>query len=44
MNPTKNDITIFLRAKLREDMMPGAMDESLKKEIIQRIPEAVSKV
>ena len=44
ITPTKNDIIIFLRAKLREDTMPDAMDESLSGEIIQEIPEAVSEM
>jgi len=38
----KNDIITFLRAKLEEDTMPDAMDESLKEEIIQNIPETGS--
>ena len=42
--PTKDDITIFLRAKLREDTMPEAMDESLEEEIIKNIPETVSEM
>jgi len=44
ITPTKNDITAFLRAKLKEDTMPGAMDESLEEEIIQNIPETVSEM
>jgi len=44
ITPTKNDIITFLRAKLKEDTMPGAMDESLEQEIIQNIPEAVSEM
>ena len=44
ITPTKGDIVIFLRAKLREDTMPDAMDESLEQEIIQNIPEAVSEM
>ena len=44
ITPTKNDIVTFLRAKLREDTMPDAMDECLEKEIIQRIPEKVSEM
>ena len=44
ITPTKSDITIFLRAKLKEDTMPDAMDESLEKEIIHRIPETVSEM
>jgi len=39
--PTKNDIIIFLRAKLKEDTVPEAMDESLEEDIIN-IPETVS--
>jgi len=42
--PTKNDIITFLRAKLGEDTMPDAMDESLRDEIIQNLPEAVSEM
>jgi len=42
--PTKDDIIIFLRAKLVEDTMPDAMDESLEEEIIQNIPETVSEM
>ena len=44
ITPTKSDITIFLRAKIREDMMPEAMDESLEEEIIKNIPESVSEM
>jgi len=39
---TKNDIITFLRAKLKEDTIPDAMDESLEEEIIQNIPETVA--
>jgi len=39
---TKNDIITFLRAKLNEDTIPDAMDESLEEEIIQNIPETGS--
>ena len=42
--PTKDDITIFLREKLKEDKMPDAMDESLGEEIITTIPETVTKM
>ena len=34
ITPTKGDIIIFLRAKLKEDTMPEAMDEGLEDEII----------
>ena len=44
ITPTKDDIIIFLRAKLKEDTMPDAMDESLEEEIIKNIPETVSEM
>jgi len=34
---TKDDITIFLREKLKKDKIPDAMDESLGEEIIKRL-------
>ena len=42
--PTKDDIIIFLRANLKEDMIPDAMDESLEEEIMKNILEAVSEM
>jgi len=42
--PTRNDIIIFLRAKLKEDTIPDAMDESLEEEIIKNILETVSEM
>ena len=42
ITPTKNDIITFLRAKLKKDTIPDAMDESLEEEIIRDIPERVS--
>jgi len=42
--PTKDDIIIFLRAKLKEDTIPEAMDESLEGEIIKNILETVSEM
>ena len=44
ITPMKDDIVIFLRAKLREDTIPDAMDESLEEEIVQNIPETVSEM
>jgi len=44
ITPAKNDIITFLRAKLKEDTMPHAMDESLEEEIIQNIPKTVSEM
>jgi len=39
-----NDMITFLRAKLKEDSMPHAMDESLEEEIIQNLPKMVSEM
>jgi len=39
-----NDMITFLRAKLQEDTMPHAMDESLEEEIIQNLPKTVSEM
>ena len=44
IKPTNNDIITFLRAKLKEDTMPDAMNESLEQEIIQNIPKTVSEM
>ena len=44
ITPTNSDITIFLRAKLKEDTMPDAMDESLEEEIIRNIPDTFSEM
>ena len=42
--PTKDDTVSFIRAKLKEDTIPDAMDESLEEEIIRIIPETVSEM
>jgi len=42
--PTKDDIIRFLRAKLKEDTTPEAMDKSLEEDIIKNIPETVSEL
>ena len=44
ITPTRDDIIIFLRAKLKEDTIPDAMDESLEEEIINDILETVSEM
>ena len=44
ITPTKDDIVVFLRAKLSEDAMPAAMNESLEEEIILNVPETVSEM
>jgi len=40
--PTKGDIIRFLRAKLKKDPTPDAMDKSLEADIMENIPQAVS--
>ena len=42
ITPTRDDIVIFLRAKLKEDTMPDVMNKTLEEEIIEVIPNAVS--
>jgi len=44
ITPSKDDIIRFLRAKLREDTTPEAIDKTLEEDIIKRIPEAVSEM
>ena len=44
ITPTKGDIIRFLRAKLKEDITPDAMDKSLEEEIIKSIPDTVSEM
>ena len=44
ITPTKDDIVVFIRAKLKEDTIPDAMNESLEEEIIRIIPETVSEM
>ena len=44
ITPTRNDIVIFLRAKLKEDTTPDAMDQSLEEDIIQNIPDTASEM
>ena len=44
ITPTKGDIIRFLRAKLREDTIPDAMNINLEEDIIKSIPETVSEL
>ena len=44
ISPRKADIVIYLRARLSEDRTPEVMDESLKEEILQKIPEKISEM
>jgi len=42
--PTEDDIVRFLRAKLKKDPTPDAMDKSLEADIMKNIPETVSEM
>jgi len=42
--PRRHDIISYLHNKLSEDPMPGAMDHSLKTDILRKIPEDVSEM
>jgi len=42
--PRRDDIIQFLRAKLREDTTPDAMDESLEEDIIKTISGTISEM
>ena len=44
VNPTKDDIITYLRARLGEDEMPDSMDESLEADILEKIPENISEM
>ena len=44
LTPTTGDITRYLRVRLGYDETPDAMDESLKAEILEKIPENISEV
>ena len=44
ITPTKNDITRFIRAELRQDIVPDAMDRNLEDEIIQNISHTFSEM
>jgi len=44
ITPTKGDIIRFLRAKLKEDTTPEAMDKSLEEDIIKNVPETASEL
>lgn len=42
IKPTENDMATFLKEKLDKDKRPEAMNENLKKDIMQKLPKAVS--
>ena len=42
--PRRHDIISYLRTRLDEDIRPGAMDSSLKTEILKKIPKDVSEM
>ena len=44
ITPANEDLIRFLRAKLREDTTPDAIDKSLEEDIIKNIPETVSEM
>jgi len=44
IGPSQNDIMEYLRFRLDEDETPDAMDESLKAEILEKIPERMSEM
>ena len=44
ITPTKDDTVAFIRAKLKEDTIPDAMDQSLEEDVIRIIPETVSEM
>jgi len=44
ITPRRNDIIGYIRARLDEDMTPDAMDNILEAEIIEKIPDKISKM
>ena len=44
VGPSKNDIVEYLRLRLDEDETPDAMDEPLRAEILEEIPENMSEM
>ena len=44
ITPRRHDIINYLHTRLGEDTRPGAMDSSLKKDILKKIPEDVSEM
>ena len=44
VEPNKDDITEYLRLRLDEDETPDAMDESLKADILETIPQNMSEM
>jgi len=44
LGPKKGDIVEYLRVRLDEDVTPDAMEESLKADILEEIPENMSEM
>jgi len=44
VGPNKDDIMEYLRLRLDEDETPDAMDETLKADILEKIPEKMSEM
>jgi len=42
--PTESDVTRYIRAKLREDETPDAMDEILQADILAKVPPRISQM
>jgi len=42
IGPTRDDIITYLRARLRDDETPDAMDERLEEDILEKFPKNVS--
>jgi len=44
ISPRKGDIVTYLRSRLSDDETPEVMDENLKADILQKIPEKISEM
>jgi len=44
VSPSRDDIIRYLRTRLAEDQTPDAMDESLKGDILEKIPRKLSEM
>ena len=42
VSPPEEDVITYLRARLDEDQTPGAMDEILEAEILEKVPKNIS--
>jgi len=44
VGPTRSDIITYLRARLRGDEVSGAIDKSVKEDILEKIRENISEI